>query len=578
MSRAHHLESAAELGTTRVVAGEVSNSAFPNARPLAANGNAPDKASNRSIGKLIARRINVLAGWTTLALLIRLLCLWRLDHVLSPDGVLYLTLAQNLKAGNFSTGFSPYWAPLYPILISLASIFFRDPEFTGRFISVAAGALLVIPVYRLAFKWYGMPAARIAAAIVALHPLLIYYSTVVLTESVYTLVFTCAVVTGWSALSRGRRGSFLLTGFTFGLCYLLKPEAALFLPLLVAIVFIRPFFHRAYSLKLGAQNGLLLAMGFLLPAAPYIIYLQRQTGAWVLSGKTAVHLWQGSRRAGGDFAQAVAPLVPDATTAIVQLTKALRFEYEIFNLIFPPTFVILAALGLFRQSWIRDRAKQEMYLLLFIVTTLAGYAVTLPNIRFLVPLLPLLLCWVAKGIVEFESWAGGTFHKRESPMRGSQTANPPWRFPSAAISLVVAALVLSLIPLSVYLIRGDKWNDYYGQKQAAVWIKTQDASAGLVVMSTVPVAAFYSGARFVPLVDEDYELFRQRAQREGVSHIVVNQRDFRYMSLLGPLLNEQELHPGLRLDYRLAEDAEHKVLVYTMIDRRQGVTQSGGSR
>ena len=153
-----------------------------------------------------------LVGWTLAAFALRLLLAWRVEHVISPDGLLYVTLGQNLLAGNFREGLSTYFPPLYPLLVGLASFVFRDAEFAGRIVSVVAGSLLVVPVHGLIRKWYGGRIALVGACLVALHPVLIYYSTVVLTESTYTLLFTCGVLAGWTALSGGRARAYVLAG------------------------------------------------------------------------------------------------------------------------------------------------------------------------------------------------------------------------------------------------------------------------------------------------------------------------------------------------------------------------------
>jgi len=498
-----------------------------------------------------------------LAFLLRLLLILCFEQVISPDGVQYVVLGRNLVAGNFHEGLSTYWSPLYPMLIGFCSLFFRDPEFAGRFVSVVAGSLLLIPTYKLIRTWYGERVATIGAWLVALHPLLIYYSTVLLAESTYTLLFTCGVLAGWSALSSGRPRSSLVAGISFGACYLLKPEAALFLLLLLTPILCQKFFKRDSSFKISARNALLICAGFMLLAAPYLFYLRAQTGAWTLSEKVAAHLWQGSRLAGGDLTQAVQPLIPNLTTALVQLTKALRFEYEIFNLIFPPAFVLLAGLGLFRKSWTRSRARLELYIFSFVAATLAGYAVTLPNIRFLVPLLPLLICWLANGVSEFAEWVTVTLER-------IQVAGRLLRFiRKSVVPLIVAGLLVSLLPLTIYLLRGDKWGDYYGQKRAAIWIKEHDAGSAPVIMSTVPIAAFYSGGRHVALIDEDYEALLARARREGAGYLVVNERDFRYMRLRF-LLDEQSIHPGLRALHSIMEAPGHKILVYAVDQAEQG--------
>jgi hypothetical protein len=500
--------------------------------------------------------------WVLLSFLLRLFVVLRFEQVISPDGVEYVALARGLIAGHLREGLSTYWSPLYPLLVGISSLFFHDLEFAGRFVSVVAGSLLVIPSYRLIRGWYGERVALLGACLVSLHPLLIYYSTVLLTESTYTLLFTCGVLAGWSALYGRQARAFLRAGLTFGACYLLKPEAAGFLLLLLIPTLGRKLFDRADSLTRAARNVLFLCAGFLLPAAPYLFYLRQQTGSWMLSGKAAGHLWQGSRLAGGDITPIAAPLVPDISTALVQLTKALRFEYEIFNLIFPPVFVLLVGLGLFRQSWKSGRAWRELYLFSFVAAALAGYAVTLPNIRFIVPLLPLLLCWLAKGVAEFAGWAVETLARA----RGARRCLP---FVKKIITpLVVAGLLASLVPLFVYLLRGDKWGDYYGQKRAALWIREHVSSRSPVIMATVPVAAFYAEGRHVELKEEDYQALITRARREGVDYLVVNERDFRYMSLLRALLDEQSIHPGLRLAHSLSIASGHKILVYA-VDRTE---------
>lgn len=502
----------------------------------------------------------VLAGWTAFAFALRLLLLVGVEHVVSPDGVRYAALARNLAAGNFAEGLSTYWPPLYPALVAAASLAIADVEFAGRFVSVVAGGLLVLPVYRLARDSYGREVARLAAALAALHPLLVYYSTVMLTEAVYTLLFACGVAAGWAALTRTSARKFLLTGVVFGACYLLKPESAGFVLLLAASAFAaRLFGAHAASVKNSLRGVSAMLAGFLLLALPYLVYLRRETGAWTLSGKVAGHMWQGSRRA-GEAAPDVTGVLPDAATAVVQLTKALRYEYEVLNLIFPVVFVVLAALGLFGVRWTRERGRREIYLLAFVAATLAGYAVTLPNIRFFVPLVPLALCWVAKGVFVFEGWAKGTARRA-----GIARRFPRWAA-SALRPLVVALLIASLLPLFVYLMRGDKWGDYYGQKRAAVWIREREgAGREPVIMSAVPVATFYAGGRHVALADEDYAGFVERARRERVDYVVIDERSVKQTRLRG-LLDSGQAPPELRLVHSLAESPGHRILVYTLAE------------
>lgn len=548
------ISSEAESGATRL----------PGVRPRENDGAAAHDSRiklSKSPWSLADSRLTTLFGWTFAAFLLRFVLLWRLEHVISPDGVAYVELGQNLIRGNFHQGLSTYFPPLYPLLVGFSSLFFGDAEFAGRMVSVVAGSLLVIPAYALINNWYGERTARLGACLIALHPVLVYYSTVLLTESIYTLLFTCGVLAGWSALSGGRARTHALAGALFGACYLLKPEAAGFLLLLLIPILCAKLFRPSVSYKISVRNTLLLWAGFLLLALPYLIYLRSETGAWTISGKFAGHLWQGTR-AVGESQLPAATLMPDLTTAAVQLTKALRSEFELFNLIFPTPFIIFAGLGLFRSRWTSARGHRELYLASFIAATLVGYAVTLPNIRFLVPLLPLLLCWVAKGIIEFEEWTIETLRR---PGRTNRF------FPRARkllVPFIITGLLLSMLPLFVYLVRGDKWSDYYGQKHAALWIKEQKPESTPVIMSTVQVASFYARGRHVPLFEEDYSTLIARARREHVDYIIINERNVKHMSLR-TLLDEQNQHTELRLAHSIFDAPGHKILVYALTNNEK---------
>jgi hypothetical protein len=548
------------------------------------------RATSKRVTSASRREWRTVLAWTLAAFALRLAVLLCFEHVISPDGVEYVAHARSFAAGDVADGMSTYWAPLYPALVGLASLVFNDAEFAGRFVSVVAGAALVIPAHRLVRRWYGRRVALTGAALVALHPLLVYYSTVLLTESTYTLFFTCGVLAGWSALKGTRARAYALAGAVFGACYLLKPEACGFIPLLLSMVFARRLLTKTslQGTKAGTRradaegtsmkarlhqssilNALLPVAGFFAAASPQLLYLRWSTGGWLLSGKTWGHILQGARLAGGDPTPAPLSGLNDAATALVRLAKALRFEYEIFNLIFPTVFVLLVALGLFRRRWTRSRAVRELYLLAFVAATLAGYAVTLPNIRFLVPLLPLLLCWVSKGISEFAAW----LHETLARLRVAEGFNA--RASKLVAPLLVAVMVVSLAPLFVYLMRGDKWGDYYGQKRAGVWIREREGARGSrapSIISTVPVAAFYAGGRNVALKDEDYDSLVSRARREGAGYVVVNERDFKRMDSLRSLLDARAEHTGLRLAREFDEPPDQRVLVYEV---EEG---SGGGR
>lgn len=510
-----------------------------------------------------------LLGCALLATIIRLFAL-SYEYVITPDGVVYAGLGRQLASGHFHQGLSAYYPPLYPLLVGLSSLVFADLEFAGRFVSVLAGGLLILPVYFLARNFYGKKVAVLAACLTVVSPVMIYYSTLLLTESTYTLLFTTVVLVGWYALTQSSPSLFFLTGLTLGMCYLIRPEAFGFIFLFVVVLLIAARLNSRAEQPRGALRNLAaLLIGFTLLASPYIIYLHNQTGRWMISEKMSVHLL---RYAQAEPSTTQAPLAisppgasqaeapPVASTSIltkiiVNATKTLRSEYEIFNLIFPPLFVLLTGVGLFSAKWSRTRLAQEFYLASFMIVSCIGYALTVVDIRYLVPLLPLLICWVANGIAEFEKW----FAQTASEIRGKERSGRSSGWMVGA-TLILLSVIL-LLPLFVYLNRGDKWDDYLGQKRAGAWIKAH-AQGPPRVMAENPITSFYAGGEHVQLPNEEYQTVIAKAREQKVEFLVICTRNL-INTRLKPLLDGQNIPPEIKPVFQHG-DENFRVVVYQL--------------
>lgn len=507
------------------------------------------------------------------AMLVRLLFL-RFEVVITPDGFNYAMLAESLAAGRFREGFSAFWSPLYPLLVSIALVLNGNVEVAGRVVSLIAGSLLVVPVYYLIKESFGWRAAVLGAVLVALHPLLIYYSLLLLTEATYTTLLITSIFVGWRALRGGDGGSddstraatkpvgFFITGALFGLCYLTRPEAFGFIALMLVWTLGARLFTRAGDSKTILRNALFLLLGFLIFALPYVIYVRQQTGVWTISEKFSSHILGGSRLATALPEEAVGGGGGGSTTTrvVVRLTKAFKQQYQLTNMVFPLPFVLLAGLGLFRTRWTRLRAFKNLYLLSFLAAAFVGYVLTVPNVRFMVPLVPVLIYWTANGIIEIVRW----FAESRALETGTRRAR---RTRVAAILVVVAVLLASVLPLFVYLLRGDKFTDYTRQKQAGQWIRQHNAKPSPLVMSSAPIASFYARGRYVQLPDEGVAAAVNQARRDNADYIVVSARSTRGTAS-APLLDESQPHPGLQFLQRFGRRSDLSVLVY-------GVTKSG---
>ncbi len=154
-----------------------------------------------------------------LGLSLRLICWLYFPVHNSPDALVYLQEAQNL----FSNGImeSTLYMPLYPILIG-----FFGPE--GIIVlQIMLSTASIYLVYRLVLAiWSSRTAGCIAGLMMAFHPMLIYYASFRLTETVFTFL----LLTGLACLY-GNMVTFAAIAFT--LADLARPSLDLVFPLIM---------------------------------------------------------------------------------------------------------------------------------------------------------------------------------------------------------------------------------------------------------------------------------------------------------------------------------------------------------
>ena len=556
-------------------------------------------SNNRTRLKLLfaSAETKLVVLFVAAAFFLRLLFV-RFQYVINTDGVYYAVMGKKLITGDFAGGMSSYWPPLYPFLVGVSSLFFSDLEFAGRFVSVVSGALLIIPAYLLIRHLYGSTAAALGAFLVMINPDLIQSSTALMTESVYTLVFTSGLLVGWHALGSNKTLHFLLTGLIFGAAYLLKPEAIAFVGLLLALTMAAKLFQTNRPIGKLSVNCLLLVIGFLIFSFPYILYLHQKTGRWTISqkltnnttllsaGKGLLSLtddgqttkfdqlygetYQTSdqptpspiQRVANERTASPAPVRVNQPSFAARSFDNLKIELkEIIPQIFPYLLIFLAIIGLFRRPWTGARTASEVYLILFLSATLIGYALTFVESRYLLPILPILLCWAANGIIEFEKWL------RESAANlGIELPKQSWLI-KAVISAVLA---LSLMPSIVRPMRVSQWEDLpFEQKQAGLWIREHSASPAPLIMACGPWAAYYSGGKHLYIPNEPYGVTLDYAKRRKVNYLIIGEQCSTTMptlrnTSLAPLLDEQDVSPDIKLVYKNDEVADHKLLIYEL--------------
>lgn len=505
--------------------------------------------SGRPSKSLVYGATLFLAGCTISAFLIRYFALPQ-NAVINGDGVYYASLGKKLILGNISDGISAYWSPIYSLLLGVTYLFTHEFESAGRIVSLVAGSFLIVPTYILLTNFFGKAAAYIGSILVVVHPLLITSSGWVMTESLYALIFTTAIISGWIALENSRAYIFLLTGCLFGAAFLTKPESIGFVALFLMIVVVSGLTKPGWEVKRAITAGLIFLAGFAIFFLPYVVFIHSKTGGWTVSqklvsnstfdepgqgmlkltkdGSTTLQerLWWDDYREGTRMSEGEPRLATPSTpqpgagfSAVDLVSKTVRnlgkVLREYTRLLSPIPFVIIGAIGFITAPWTRERATKDLYLLSFVACTAIGYAATVIEVRYFYCLIPILVGWTGLGCVNI-----GRFTARHL----ENWTNTRWIAPVVIQVSLLLLLIASLIPL--FSIESQKRaidKVPYEEKSAGLWLR-HNSDPHSIVMAPNATVAFYADAAHVFLPDEDVRTIRDYAVRRKVTHIVLSER------------------------------------------------------
>jgi hypothetical protein len=194
--------------------------------------------------------------------------------VLHADALWYHLSASNLAAGHgyihhFTGKPTAAWPPGYPFLLSLLyRVFTSDPAW-GFALNAVAGTTTCWLAGRIARELFSTRAEIAATALVAIAPSQILFSSLLLTETVFTTTMTALVLAAIRLVDPSlRRPLFAWTAFgaAVGLAGLLRAEAVLLLfPPLVVLASQRTRRHAALVMFVCALGGALAAQ------APWLV-------------------------------------------------------------------------------------------------------------------------------------------------------------------------------------------------------------------------------------------------------------------------------------------------------------------
>jgi 4-amino-4-deoxy-L-arabinose transferase-like glycosyltransferase len=199
-----------------------------------------------------------------------------------PDQREYLELAKNLLNHQGMRFYDErfwqyayaYRMPGYPLFIAAFSASVR----TVRIAQAIIDTLTVLATYLLARRWLNKTPALLAAAAVAFNPFLIYFSALLLSETLFTSLLI------WGLLLLLVHPNFLMGGIILALSVLVRPSAVA-LPILMGIISV--VIHNTPGLIPPRRSWLRLPVGstmlllILLVLLPWAIRNKITLGQWV---------------------------------------------------------------------------------------------------------------------------------------------------------------------------------------------------------------------------------------------------------------------------------------------------------
>ena len=523
------------------------------------------------------------------ALAVRGYWVYRGNPVLDGNGCEYARIAQNLLKDRAYVGLFEgpelMFPPLFPFLLAAGARIAGSLDLSLRVVPLLAGLLLVPAAFALTRLVYGVRVALGAAALVALHPLLVDLSSAVLSESVFLLLMVAGLYWGLRSIESGAAGHLLVCGTLFGLAYLTRPEAVLYAVVVLVAGSLRDLKHRVAVRHLARRAVCLLAPVAVL-AAPYAAFLSWHTGSLRLEGKSVLNYaiavrrnagmsaYQAAFGIGADLAEngphlspnrfvaTAPPAVPVRGLAEAWVASARRNREPVTQLLLKspilgfPLGMGLIVLGLLGHPWSPSRARSEAVLLAVVVGQVAlVLGLHVVNARYLFPIVPISLLWIAQGIDVAARWGRGTARRGGLGARGRARVDTAVR-----VTLIVAVLLLVLWTM--------RWGSLQRDDPGALVLRSAGAwlddhrPGPKRVMSVEPQIPYYAAGTFLPLPYADGSVALRYIRAKHPDFIVLTAESSAVTPYIADWLAFGIPDLAARRVYRVGSDRTPLALIY----------------
>ncbi|MCC7202832.1 MAG: hypothetical protein IT393_09275 [Nitrospirae bacterium] len=202
------------------------------------------------------------------AILVAYLSPWRISMT---DATMYLRMAQEIQKGHWHIDHwlrGAYTAPpLYPLIVAISEWFFTGFERAGTIVSIAASTLLVIPVFFLTRCFYRERVAWFIVPVTILNPYYLLYSSLPLTEALFTLIFLASIFVTYSALKSKIPWMWCAAGMLSGAAWMTR-DVGIIIPFISICWVIADRWFNRQPVSNIIRNAALLILGILLIAGP----------------------------------------------------------------------------------------------------------------------------------------------------------------------------------------------------------------------------------------------------------------------------------------------------------------------
>jgi len=496
-----------------------------------------DKNARKEIGQLLLVLLVAFAVRLFLA---------RFETEVGVDSVHYILTGDNIAHGRGfdtwnTTGGRWVLPPTFPLLVALFRLLGAGLEWSGHLAAVTAGTFVLVPLYFLTKRLFSAQTALIAILLAAFTPILIDYSVVILTENLFAAFVLAMMLLAARAFSeKGTTWDSFWSGVLAGLAFLTKTFGIIMVPFLVLGFFL----SKGGRSRVGPlRQGVPALVGFLLLAIPYWLALHQYTGRWVIDGKGE---GQQARVFAADLPEEhidpryTGELTADGTDFAINLNPSgtvrswgsptgllsnyvKRYLQKLVRIYqdFPctPTYpdnvlllylfpTILLGLGLFSGPGRWRERTADRFLLYWICPFVFGLPLIFIEVRYFIPLVPLLVPFMARGIEEVGHWVLARFSG------GRGLFSSPRLEP--AIALVVAVFILLALPKLLYKVTSwkDPFVSYNPRKAAAEWLSASGYHPRRI-MEYAHSVSFYSGAQSILIPDGELEDVIRIARKYG---------------------------------------------------------------